>query len=76
MDVAILPYGVAPLVRVGLAVKGDMSAGDPKEINSMAEYALGIGDKSKDNLLAVAGFMSGSDKTITVAGSSVIWTPY
>ena len=39
LDVAILPYGDAPLVRVGLAVKGDMSAGDPV-INSMAEYAL------------------------------------
>ena len=70
LEVAILPYGEAPLVRIGLAVKGDMSAGSPKGINSMAEYALGIGDKSSENLLAVAGFMSGSDTSLTVAGSS------
>lgn len=70
LNVAILPYGDAPLVRVGLGVKGDMSAGEPKGINAMAEYSLRTGDKSKENLLAVAGFMSGSDKTLTVAGSS------
>lgn len=70
LEVAILPYGDAPLVRVGLAVKGDLSGAEPKGINRMAEYSLGIGDKSKENLLAVAGFMSGSDTTITVAGSS------
>ncbi len=70
LDVAILPYGDAPLVRVGLKVKGDTRTGDPYGINRMAEYSLSIGDKSPENLLAVAGFMSGSDNSLSTAGSS------
>lgn len=70
LEVAILPYGDAPLVRVGLSVKGDMSSGEPRGINRMAEYALSIGSKSTENLLAVAGFMSGSDTSISTTGSS------
>ena len=70
LEVAVLPYGEAPLVRVGLKVKGDTRAGDPAGINRMSEYALSIGDKSQENLLAVAGFMSGSDTSISAAGSS------
>ena len=31
---------------------------------------LSIGDKSQENLLAVAGFMSGSDTSISTSGSS------
>ena len=70
LEVAVLPYGDAPLVRVGLQVKGDTRTGYPAGINRMAEYALSIGDKSQENLLAVAGFMSGSDTSISTAGSS------
>ena len=70
LEVAVLPYGDAPLVRVGLQVKGDTRTGDPAGINRMAEYALSIGDKSQENLLAVAGFMSGSDTSISTSGSS------
>ena len=70
LEVAVLPYGDAPLVRVGLQVKGDTRTGQPYGINRMAEYAFSIGDKSQENLLAVAGFMSGSDTSISTAGSS------
>ena len=70
LEVAILPYGDAPLVRVGLQVKGDTRTGQPYGINRMAEYAFSIGDKSQENLLAVAGFMSGSDTSVSTAGSS------
>lgn len=70
LEVAVLPYGDAPLVRVGLQVKGDTRTGDPAGINRMAEYALSIGDQSQENLLAVAGYMSGSDTSISTAGSS------
>ena len=70
LEVAVLPYGDAPLVRVGLQVKGDTRTGDPAGINRMAEYALSIGDQSQENLLAVAGYMGGSDTSISTAGSS------
>jgi zinc protease len=70
LTVGILPYGDAPLVRVGLRVKGDMRTAEPLGLNSMAEYALGIGDKSQEDILAVAGYIAGTDTSMTVAGSS------
>lgn len=65
LDVIILPYGEAPFVRATLQLKGDTRASEPYPgFNSMAEYTIMNGGSSQENLLAVAGFMGGSNMSI------------
>ena len=67
LKVAILPYGEAPLVRVALNTKGDVRTADTVGLDAMANYSWLIGDKSRESLLAVAGFMGGGNQSVSVS---------
>jgi zinc protease len=67
LKVAILPYGEAPLVRVALQTKGDVRTADTVGLDSMADYSWLIGDKSRESLLAVAGFMGADNQSVSVS---------
>ena len=61
MNVFILPYGEAPLVRA--AIKLRETGEDPMPgLGNLGFYSFDTGDKSRESLLAVAGFMW-DDKT-------------
>jgi zinc protease len=70
LEVAVLPYGEAPLVQVQLQVKGSGSMAEPFGINSLGEALYTTGSSSNERLLAVAGFMSGGSSGIAASGSS------
>ena len=67
LNVSILPYGEAPLVRVALKVKGDVRTEEIPGLDLIAERAWYSGDKSRESLLSVAGFMSGSNQSVSVS---------
>ena len=62
MNVFILPYGEAPLVRAALKLRETGEESMPG-LNSK-QLLLLLGDKSKESLLAVAGFMSGGNTSV------------
>ena len=66
MNVFILPYGEAPLVRAALKIRDTGEESIPG-LNSLSYYSYYTGDKSKESLLAVAGFMGGSRTSITTS---------
>ena len=71
LRVAIMPYGEAPLVRVGLQVKGSDEVSVPYGLNDLAEALSGYGGGSREDLLAVAGGLSApSQNTLIAEGSS------
>lgn len=57
LRVAIMPYGEAPIVRVGLEVEGSNSTSEPWGLNRVAEslYTTGNNLGDDENLLKVAG---------------------
>ena len=63
MNVFILPYGEAPLVRAALKLRETGEESIPG-LNSLSNYSYYMGDKSKESLLAVAGFMSGGRTSV------------
>ena len=71
LDVAILPYGDAPLVRMRYKAKGDSSNIEP--IPGLDQYAMSSytsGRSSTEELIKVAGFMGGGMSSYSVSGSS------
>ena len=71
LDVAILPYGDAPLVRVGLRIKGDPGRiSTPVGLDSYVERSYYTGEKSREQLLAIAGFMSATSTSMSISASS------
>ncbi len=56
LRVAVVPYGSAPLVQVGMLLGGDSSLSDPPYLNSFAESLTSRGDwQPADDLAQVAG---------------------
>ena len=70
LEVAVLPYGDAPLVQVQLQVKGSGNMAEPYGVNNMGEALYSTGAGSTERLLAVAGFMSGWNYGVGASGSS------
>ena len=71
LRVAIMPYGEAPLIRVGLQVKGTDNVSDPEGLNGLAEALSRYNYGSRENLLAVAGGIGKPNQnTIIGEGSS------
>lgn len=70
LKVAVMPYGEAPMVRVGLEVEGGNSTSQPWGINQVAEdlYTTGRGLASNENPLAVAGRVYGSSNRLSAEG--------
>jgi zinc protease len=71
LDVAILPYGDAPLVRMRYSAKGDSSNIEPTpglDMYAMSSYTSGR--SSTEELIKVAGFMGGGMNSYSASGSS------
>lgn len=70
LKVAVMPYGEAPMVRVGLEVRGNSDTSEPWGIDEIAEglYTSGGGLEANENPLAVAGRVSGNNNAIYSEG--------
>ena len=71
LDVAILPYGDAPLVRMEYRFKGD--PGNVETLPGLDRYASSSytsGRAANEELIKVAGRMGGGSNSISVSGSS------
>lgn len=71
LKVAIMPYGEAPIVRVGLEVEGSNSTSEPWGLNRVAEslYSTGNNLSADETLLKVAGRAYGDgENRIVVEG--------
>lgn len=70
LKVAILPYGEAPIVRVGLEVRGNNQTSDPVGLNNLAEnlYSSGLGLAPDENPLRVASRVGASNNVIFAEG--------
>jgi len=70
LRVAIMDYGEAPLVRVGLQVEGSDSRSDPYGIDRLSESLAGYGGNGGGDLLRVAGSLGYSNNNTMVASGS------
>jgi len=71
LNVAILPYGDAPLVRMEYRFKGDPSNVETLPgLDSYASSSFTSGRSSTEDLIRVAGRMGGGGNSISVSGSS------
>ncbi|MEC7985957.1 MAG: insulinase family protein [Myxococcota bacterium] len=71
LNVAILPYGDAPLVRVQYTMKGDPSNVEPRSgLDYYASSMFSSGASSKEDLMQIAGYMTVGPNSFSLSGSS------
>ena len=71
LDVAILSYGDAPLVRMQYTAKGDSSRIEPKPgFDQFAMSSFTSARSSSDDIIKVAGFLGGGLNSYFASGSS------
>lgn len=70
LNVVVMPYGEAPIVRASLMVEGNNNLSSPWGLDAIAEQLYSTGGVSNEEVLAVAGSIYGTNNSVTVEGSS------
>jgi zinc protease len=70
LNVIVMPYGEAPIVRASLMVEGNNALSSPWGLDAIAEQLYATGGVSNEEVLAVAGSIYGTSNSVTVEGSS------
>jgi zinc protease len=70
LNVLVMPYGEAPIVRAALLVEGNDYLSSPWGLDAIAEQLYSTGGSSKQEILAVAGSLYPGKSSIVAEGSS------